>query len=336
MEIFRSIRKRVAVLDDWQDVSRSCADWTPVQSRADVVWFTKPFASVTAAAAALADFDIIVPMRDRIKLTADLLGRLPRLRFIAQTGMLSLHIDVPYCDAHGIIVSGSASPEANLNATPELTLGLMLAATHHIVRGHANMRAGLFQEGVPFGEPLAGKILGIVGLGKIGMRMAQYARVLGMSVLAWSPNLNGGRALEAGAEFVSKDELFERSDVVTIHLTLSDRTAGIIDRADIWRMKPGALFVNTARGALVDETALVHALRANRICAALDVYEQEPLPEDHLLRQLPNVVLTPHLGFVKRDMFTSFYIQSVENVLAFLNGKPLRVLNPGCLECQAS
>jgi phosphoglycerate dehydrogenase-like enzyme len=330
------MKMRVAVTDDWQDVSRSCASWDALQARADVVWFTAPFADDDAAVAALADFDVIIPMRDRTKLPAAFLKRLPRLKMIAQTGMLALHIDVPYCDAHGIPVCGSVAEKLNVNATPELTLGLILAAAHHIVKGDANMRAGRFQEGIAFGETLAGGTMGVIGLGNIGKRMVQYGRMLGMDVLAWSPNMTAERATAAGATFVSKDELMSRSDVVTLHLVHADSTVGIIGVTDLARMKRGAMFVNTARGALVDEVALIAALTENRIIAALDVYEREPLPADHPLRTLPNTVLTPHLGFIKRDAFTGFYTQSVENVLAWLDGAPMRLLNLAQLDRKAS
>jgi phosphoglycerate dehydrogenase-like enzyme len=327
---------RVAVTDDWQDVSRSCATWEALQARADVVWFTAPFADDDAAVAALADFDVLVPMRDRTKLPAAFLRRLPRLKLIAQTGMLALHIDVPYCDAHGVLICGSVAENLNVHATPELTLGLILAASHHIARGDANMRAGRFQQGIGFGETLAGGTMGVIGLGNIGKRMVEYGRMLGMEVLAWSPNMTAERATAAGATSVSKAELMSRSDVVTLHLVHADSTVGIIGAADLARMKPGAMFVNTARGALVDEAALIEALAANRITAALDVYEREPLPADHPLRTLPNTVLTPHLGFIKRDAFTGFYTQSVENVLAWLDGAPRRVLNPQYIGRKAS
>ncbi|MEL3891983.1 D-2-hydroxyacid dehydrogenase family protein [Ferrovibrio sp. MS7] len=319
---------RVAIIDDWQDVSRACVDWAPLQQKADVVWFTQPLGDEDATAKALADFDVLVPMRDRTKFTPSLLRKLPRLKLIAQTGALTLHIDLESCDAMGILCSLSNAPNANLWATPELTLGLMLAAMHHIPVGHANMRAGLWQEGIPFGETLNGRTLGIVGLGNIGKKMAIYGKALGMKLLAWSPNLTPERAAEAGTTMVSKEALFAESDVVTLHLVHSPKTVGAITAADLGRMKRGALLVNTARGPIVDEAALLAALQERRIFAAIDVYDQEPLPATHPLRQAGNAILTPHVGFVKRDMFTGFYEQSLENVLAFLDGKPLRLANP--------
>lgn len=318
---------RVAVIDDWQDVSRSCADWTPLQAKADVVWFTEPLGDEKATAEALSDFDAIVPMRDRTKFTASLLRKLPRLKLIAQTGMLALHIDLDACNELGITCCGSNAPDANLWATPELTLGLMLAAIHHIPAGHANMRAGKWQEGIPFGGTLNGRTLGVVGLGNIGKKMAHYGRALGMPVLAWSPNLTSERAAEVGATMVSKEHLFSEADVVSVHLVHSPKTVGVIGAADLSRMKPGALLVNTARGPIVEEQALLDAVESGRIFAALDVYDEEPLPPDHRLRKAKNVITTPHVGFVKRDMFTGFYRESVENVLAYLRGDPQRVMN---------
>lgn len=327
---------RVAVTDDWQDVSKSCADWAPLQERAEVVWFHEPFDDEAAAAGALASFDALIPMRDRTKLTASLLQRLPQLKLIAQTGPLALHIDLPTCLRQGIVCSGSQATSTNLAATPELTLGLMLSAAHRIADGHLSMRQGRWQQGIPFGEPLAGRTLGLIGLGNIGKRMAGYGLALGMKVLAWSPNLTAARAAEAGATFVGKTELLAQSDVVSMHLVHSDKTIGTLQAADLALMKRGALLVNTARGPLIDEAALLDALQAGRISAALDVYDREPLPADHPLRTLPNVVLTPHIGFVKRDTFSAFYQQSVDNVIAFLDGRPQRVMNPGVLRQQAA
>lgn len=318
---------RVAIIDDWQDVSRSCVDWAPLQARAELQWFTRPMGSEAATAATLADFDIVIPMRDRTKFTASLLRRLPRLRQIAQTGMLGLHIDLDICNSLGITVCSSNAPAANLWATPELTLGLMLAAYHHIPAGHTNMISGLWQEGIPFGETLNGKTLGIIGLGNIGKKMAVYGKALGMEVLAWSSNLTPERAAEVGATVVAKDALFRDSDVVSVHLVHSEKTVGVIRAADLNLMKAGSLLVNTARGPIINEADLLDLIAGGKVRVALDVYDQEPLPVEHPLRKSKNVILTPHLGFIKRDMFTGFYQQSMDNVLAYIAGKPQNVMN---------
>ncbi|MGH7153748.1 MAG: NAD(P)-dependent oxidoreductase, partial [Acetobacteraceae bacterium] len=195
--------------------------------------------------------------------------------------------------------------------------------------------AGHFQDGVPVGRGLSGKTIGIIGLGRLGTMMARFAHALNMSVLAWSQNLTEDRAREAGASLVAKDDLLARSDAVTLHLVLSDRTRGIIGRAELARMKQGAVLVNTSRGPLIDEAALIEALRAGRISAALDVYDREPLPPDHPLRTAPNTVLTPHLGYCVEEAWAHFYPDSLENALAFLDGKPVRVMNPDVLSQRA-
>ncbi|MGH8631441.1 MAG: NAD(P)-dependent oxidoreductase, partial [Burkholderiales bacterium] len=192
----------------------------------------------------------------------------------------------------------------------------------------ASMRAGRFQQGVPAGNVLAGRTLGVIGLGKIGSRMARYGQALGMQVLAWSQNLTEEKASAAGARRVDKSTLLAEADAVSLHLVLSERTRGILAAADLARMKPGTILVNTSRGPLVDEAALLEILRSGRLIAALDVYAQEPLPADHPLRSLPNTVLTPHQGYCSREVYAQFYRESIENVLAFLDGKPVRMLNP--------
>jgi phosphoglycerate dehydrogenase-like enzyme len=219
---------------------------------------------------------------------------------------------------------GSGASEA---ATAELALGLLLAAARAIPAADANMRAGRFQEALPVGISLAGKTIGIIGLGHLGSQMARYCRALNMNVLAWSENLTAERAQAASATLVSKTELLSRSDAVSIHMVLSPRSRGLICAADLALMKPGAILINTSRGPIVDEAALVEAVQAGRIIAALDVYDREPLPANHPLRNAPNTILTPHLGYGVRETWTEFYVQSVENALAFLDGKPIRVTN---------
>jgi phosphoglycerate dehydrogenase-like enzyme len=227
--------------------------------------------------------------------------------------------------SRGVTVCYTGGGKTGSN-TAELALGLMLAAARQIPAGDAAIRAGRFQDGVGAGLDLAGRTLGIIGLGRIGKLMARYGNALGMRVLAWSQNLSAEAAAAAGAPLVTKDELLQQADVVTLHLVLSDRTRGILGAGDLARMKPGALLVNTSRGPLVDEPALIAALQSGRIRAALDVYDREPLPRDHPLRTLPNTVLTPHLGYTTVETFEEFYAQSIENALAFLDGKPVRVM----------
>jgi phosphoglycerate dehydrogenase-like enzyme len=212
-------------------------------------------------------------------------------------------------------------------ATAELALGLLIAAARAIPQADATMRAGGFQRGVPVGFGLAGKTLGVLGLGRLGARLARYALALEMKVIAWSPNLTEAKAAEAGARLVSKAELMSSADAVSVHMVLSPRSRGVIGAEDIARMKPGAILINTSRGPLIDEAALVAAVQAGRIVAALDVYDKEPLPRDHPLRASRHTVLTPHLGYGVAETWRDFYSLSVENALAFLDGKPLRVLN---------
>jgi phosphoglycerate dehydrogenase-like enzyme len=326
-----SDKTRVAVLDDWQGVARGAADWAPLQARAEVVFFSDAFADQDDAAAKLADFDIVLSMRERTPLPGSLINRLPKLRMLGMTGMRNASLDTAACTARGIVVcntSGGGNSEA---ATAELALGLLIAAARAIAVGDVNIRAGKFQEGVPVGYALQGKTMGVIGLGRLGSHMARYCKALNMNVLAWSQNMTPDKAVAAGATMVSKEELLSRSDAVSIHLVLSDRTRGLIGSADIARMKPGAILVNTSRGPIVNEKALIDAVTARKIVAALDVFDREPLPPNHPLRTAPNTVMTPHLGYGVHETWQGFYPQSVENALAFLDGKPVRVTNPEAL-----
>ena len=321
---------KIAVLDDWQGIARQSADWSALQARADVTFFADAFADEADAAAKLADFDILLAMRERTHFTASLLKRLPKLRMLGTTSGRTLSLDMATATAQGIVVCNTGSGPGSA-ATAELALALMLAAFRGLPTGDANLRAGRFQQGVPVGRAVEGKTLGVLGLGKIGARLARYGRALGMDVLAWSQNLTAEKAAAEGATLVSKDDLLARSDAITIHLVLSDRTRGLIGAAEIARMKPRAVLVNTSRGPLVDEAALLAALHAGKIVAGLDVYDQEPLPPDHPLRRAPNTVLTPHLGYGVAEVWSQFYPESIENALAFLDGKPVRVMNPDAL-----
>ncbi len=319
---------KVAILDDWQDVARKSADWSALAARADLTFFADAFETEDEAAAALADFDILLTMRERTAFPATLLRRLPKLRMIGITGAHVATLDLAACFRQGIVVSNTAGggPGAPF-ATAELALGLMIAAARAIPAADATMRAGGFQRGVPVGMSLAGKTLGVVGLGRLGSRMARYGAALDMTVIAWSPNLTEARAEEAGARLVAKADLMAESDAISLHMVLSPRSRGIIGAEDIGRMKEGAIVINTSRGPLIDESALVAAVRAKKIIAALDVYDNEPLPRDHPLRASGTTVLTPHLGYGVEETWRDFYRLSVENALAFLDGAPIRILN---------
>jgi len=316
---------RVAVLDDWQQFAQASTDWSPLQARAEVRFFHNVFGDEQEAAAALADFDIIIALRERTPFPASLIERLPKLRMFAFTGVRGGKIDFKALLARGIAISytdGSGGA-----ATAELALGLMLAAVRRIAAGDAALRAGRFQEGVAPGFTLGGKTLGIIGLGRIGSLVARYANALGMQVIAWSRNLTPERALAAGARLVTKDELLRGADIVTLHVLLSEETRNLIGRAEIASMKPGALLVNTSRSRLVDQGALLEATNAGRILAAVDVYDTEPLAADDPLRKSANTVLTPHLGYGSTETLQTYYRQSIENILAFLDGSPIRVID---------
>ena len=321
---------RIAVLDDWQDKARTLADWSALTARSEVVFFREAFSDIDDAAARLADFDIVLSMRERSAIPAELAERLPKLKMLGITGTRAASIDHKALMDRGVIVctTGYADPgkPSGSAATAELALGLMIATIRRIPAGDAELRAGRFQERVPQGFILSGRTLGLIGLGRIGGMMARYGNALGMQVLAWSQNLTPERAREGGATLVGKDDLLARSDVVSLHVVLSRRTRGIIGAADLARMRPGAALVNTSRGPLVDEPALVEALRAGRLLAGLDVYDREPLPPDHPLRTAPNCVLTPHVGYVVAEVMADFYKESIENALAFLDGAPIRLM----------
>lgn len=323
-------RPIVVVLDDSQNVARASADWSPLQARADVRFLREAFASEEAVAAALADAEIIIPMRERTPFGASLVGKLPKLRMLAQTGPRTQSLDLAACTAHGVVVSNTGGTQVGA-ATSELAFGLILANARSLPQAGALMHGGGWHDGLALGEVVAGKRLGIVGLGKLGQRVARYAKAFDMEVVAWSQNLTAEAAEAVGVRRVEKAELFATSDVISLHLVLSDRTRGIVGASELAAMKPGACLVNTARGPLVDEAALLARLQTGAIRAALDVYGQEPLPADHPIRSLSNVVLTPHLGYSAAPVFAEYYGESIENILAFLDGKPIRVMNPDVL-----
>ena len=321
-------KTKVAVLDDWQGVARRSADWFELESRADVTIFADAFAHEDDAAAQLADFEIVLSMRERTPLPASLIDRLPKLKMLGMTGARNASLDTPACTARGIVVCNTQGGGYADSATAELALGLLIAAARGIPKGDDNMRNSRFQLGVPVGIGLAGKTIGIVGLGRLGGYMARYCLALRMNVIAWSQNLTAERCAEAGVTLVSKDELMRQSDAISVHMVLSPRSRGLIGAADIAKMKQGVILINTSRGPLIDETVMLAALQAGRIVAALDVYDQEPLPETHPLRRLPNTVLMPHMGYGVKETWDGFYPQMIENALAFMDGTPVRVTNP--------
>ena len=322
---------RIAVLDDWQGVAKQSADWSALQQRADIAFFEDPFANQDDLVKAIAGCDIIVAMRERTKFSKSLLDRLPKLRMIALTGGRTWTMDFDALNSRGIPVCHTGGEKSGA-ATAEIALGLLLCAARFMNRGDAAIRKGGFQAGVPAGDVLEGKTLGIIGLGKIGARMARYGEALGMQIIAWSANLTEEKARAAGARLVDKFTLLSQADAISLHLVLSDRTRGILGAKELAHMKTGAILVNTSRGPLVDEAALLERLKTGKLIAGLDVFAEEPLPADHPLRSMPNTMLTPHLGYGAREVYAQFYRESIENVLAFLDGTPTRVLNPDALQ----
>jgi phosphoglycerate dehydrogenase-like enzyme len=315
----------VAVLDDWQDVALSVADWSPLAGRADVVRYTDHLQDVDALVDRLAGADVIVAMRERTPFPAGLLARLPRLRLLVTTGMANAAIDLTAAARQGIVVSGTAGGSG---AAAELAWALVLAVARDLVADDRAVRAGRWQEHL--GIELAGSTLGLLGLGRIGAVMAGYARAFDMQVLAWSQHLTAERAAEHGARLVDRDELFRASDVVSVHLRLSERTRGLVGARELALLGPAGRLVNTSRGPIVDEAALLAALHAGTIAgAALDVFDVEPLPAGHPLRGAPRTVLTPHVGYVSRQSYAAMYGQCVQDVAGWLDGAPLRVLNGG-------
>jgi phosphoglycerate dehydrogenase-like enzyme len=315
---------RIAVLDDFQSVSGEFADWSRLPEEAEVVAFADHLDDEDAVADRLTDFDVVVAMRERTPFPRGLLARLPRLRLLVTTGARNAVIDVAAAAERGVTVCGTG---AHPTGTAELTWALVLAVARHIPEEDAGMRAGGWQRTV--GTDLAGARLGVVGLGRLGTRVARIGQAFGMDVVAWSQNLTDERATEAGVRRVERDELFATADVVTVHLVLSERTRGLVGRDELARMKRSAILVNTSRGPVVDEAALLEALSEGHLAGVgLDVYDREPLPADAALRTAPRTVLTPHLGYVTRDTYRVFYGDAVEDVAAFLRGEPVRVLTP--------
>jgi phosphoglycerate dehydrogenase-like enzyme len=314
---------RVAVLDDYQDVALQMADWRALPTETEVQVFRDHLADPDAVVERLNDFDIIVAMRERTPFPRSLLQRLPQLRLLITTGRRNASIDLQAAADCGITVCGT---ESLPYPTAELTWGLIHALARHIPREDRATREGRWQ--ISLGVGLQDKVLGIIGLGRLGSQVAAIGNAFQMSVLAWSQNLTAERAAQCGATLVSKEELLAQSDMVTIHLVLSDRTRGLLRARELGLMKSTAYLINTSRGPIVDEQALTQALQQRIIAGAgLDVFDEEPLPRDHPLRRLENTVITPHLGYVTKEAYHVFYGQAVEDIQAFLDGAPIRVLN---------
>lgn len=316
---------RAAILDDYQNVALTTADWSTVTKDVELKVFNEPLGGPEQVIAALKDFDIICLMRERTLFHADVINALPKLKLILTSGMRNAAIDVAAAAARGIPVCGT---ESLGHPTAELAFGLMLELTRHIGFENARLKAGAKWQST-IGIDLNGKTLGIIGLGKLGSRVAKIGKAFGMNVIAWSQNLTAEKAKEAGATLVSKDELLKQADFITIHLQLSARTRGLIGAAQLAQMKPTAFLINTSRGPIVDEKALEATLRAKKIAgAAVDVYDVEPLPLEHPFRTLDNLLTTPHLGYVTAENYKGYYVQFVEDIRGWLDGKPVRVIPP--------
>jgi D-3-phosphoglycerate dehydrogenase len=316
-------RLRCAILDDYFKLSLSIADWSKVKDRIDITVFEQPFANTEAAASALKDFEIICAMRERTAFPRALFAALPKLKLLITSGMRNAAIDMEAAKDHNVVLCGT---QFGRDPTAPLTMGLILELTRNIGRENARMH-----EGEPWqkfvGHEIEGRTLGVIGLGKLGGKVAKLAQAFGMNVIAWSPNLTAERCKEVGVSYATKEQLFENADIITVHVVLGPRSRGIVGAADLARMKPTAYLVNTARGPIVDEAALLQTLQQKRIAgAAVDVFSVEPLPTDHPFRKLDNMVLTPHLGYATEESFSNHYTQMVEGIDAWLKGEAVRRL----------
>ncbi|MGD9829159.1 MAG: D-2-hydroxyacid dehydrogenase family protein [Hyphomicrobiaceae bacterium] len=314
---------RIAILDDYQDVARKLSDWSRLEKEHEVVVFTRHLGGVEQCAEALAPFDVVAITRERTAFPRALIEKLTNLKLIATAGMRNAAIDMAAAKERGIMVCGTSSTP---HSTSELTMALILAFARNLAYEDRRMREGHWQSTV--GTTLHGRTLGVVGLGKQGGEVAHLARAFGMKLIGWSQNMTDEQAAKHGATRVSKEELFRTADVVTLHLVLSDRTRGIVGAPELALMQPTAFIVNTSRGPLIDEKALLEALHAGRIKgAAIDVYETEPLPPDHPLRSAPRTLLSPHLGYVSEETLRVFHGQNADSIAHWLAGSPVRVLN---------
>jgi phosphoglycerate dehydrogenase-like enzyme len=310
-------RFRIAVLDDYQNVALSLADWSAVDERATVTVFNDHLADSDAVVERLQPFDIVCVMRERTPITGAIIERLPKLRLIASTGSRNASIDLKAAEERGVKVA-----HTGYTSTPtiELTWALILASARNLIAENTSLRGGGWQQSV--GDDMDGRTLGLLGLGNVGGAVARIGNAFGMKVIAWSQNLRTERAAEVGAALVSKDELFREADVVSIHLVLSGRTRGLVGAAELALMKPTARLVNTSRGPIVVEADLIAALRDKKIAgAAIDVFDHEPLPLDHPFRKLPNLLATPHIGYVSRVLYARFYQDTVANIRRWLDSQ---------------
>jgi phosphoglycerate dehydrogenase-like enzyme len=313
-----------AVLDDYQNVAMSMGDWSTLADDIKLKVFNEHLGGADNVVKALADFEIICAMRERTPFPRAVIEKLPKLKLLITTGMRNASIDVAAAKERGIAVCGTPTTG---NPTSAIAFALMLELARRVGYESARMRAGtLWQSTV--GLDLEGLTLGVLGLGKLGTRSAQIAKAFGMKVIAWSQNLAADKCAQAGVGYVAKDELFRQSDFITIHLVLSDRTRGLVGARELALMKASARLINTSRGPIIDEPALIAALREKKIAGAgLDVFDVEPLPLDHPFRTMDNVVITPHLGYVSVQNYRTFYGAIIEDIRAWLDGKPVRVLS---------
>jgi len=314
---------RCAILDDYQNVVLKVADWSKVTGDVDITVFNEHLGGPDKVVAALKDFQIVVAMRERTGFPKPVVDALPALKLLITTGMRNASIDVEAAKARGVTVCGTGSFGS---PTSGIAIGLMLELTRHIGYENARLHAGATWQST-IGPDLEGMTLGILGLGKLGTRTANIAKAFGMNVIAWSQNLTPEKCAAAGVGHVGKDELFRQSDFITIHVVLSPRSRGLVGAREIGLMKPSAFLINTSRGPIIEEAALLAALRERKIGGAgLDVFDIEPLPVDHPLRKMDNVVLTPHLGYVSEQNYRHYFAGVVEDIRAFLDGKPVRVM----------
>lgn len=316
---------KVAILDDYQRVALTFADWSRVQKRCDITVFDRPIPPGEAVAT-LQPFDIVCHLRERMEFPRSIIAALPNLKLIVVTGAKHRTLDVGAATDHGIAVSNTDGRPYIDAAATELGWGLLLAVARNIVPEATAMCDGGWQTTV--GTLLGGKTLGLLGLGRLGSKMAKYGQAFGMDVIAWSSNLTAQAARAGGAQWVAKEDLFRRSDALSIHLVLGERSRGIVGAADLGMMKAGAILINTSRGPIVDEGALLAALGRGAIRAGIDVFDEEPLSVDHPLRRAPNCVLTPHLGYVTEETYRGFYEDMVADIEGFLAGTPVRLVNP--------
>ncbi|MYF68898.1 MAG: D-2-hydroxyacid dehydrogenase family protein [Proteobacteria bacterium] len=314
--------KRLAIIDDYQNVALAMTDWSPLADDVSISVFNDHLEDENALVERLRDFEIICVMRERTPFPESLLKRLPNLEHLFTPGMVNASIDVAAARRQGVVVSGSPILP---HPTAELTWGLIVALARRITAEQRALQSGNWQ--TTLGEGLYGKTLGIIGLGRLGSQVARVGHTFGMTVIAWSPNLTPERCAGTPAEFAEKEELLTRSDVVTIHMRLADSTRALISRREFELMKCSACLINTSRGPIVDERALVEALEAGAIGGAgLDVFDVEPLPLDHPLRRTPNTVITPHVGFVTVENYRIFFRTAVENIRAWLDGRSINTL----------